>query len=287
MFPEPYFGLLRELVRLRGVLTPFIYTLARETQVSATPFMRPLWWDHAEIGLAWTVEEQYMFGPLLVRPIADQDFTPRLANVWLPPLPSKGTWISWKGDAIWSSNVTVSLTAPINLTPVFVPVGTILPMWPPGLRTGSPASRSIMWTTWVTTSASMHTNSTLYEDDGETLNYRSENAFGTTAASLLVSTDTIEMTISPLLGEFMGRPEYRTHILQLRGNVSAGLTEVFCTIENVTTPLTLGLSGDYSTPAKWWRVTASDFSELSCPVGAVVAVCPPARASSSVQILLN
>ena len=46
MFPPEYSDALRQLTRLRGALVPYLYTLARRTQATAWPFIRPMWWDN-------------------------------------------------------------------------------------------------------------------------------------------------------------------------------------------------------------------------------------------------
>jgi alpha-glucosidase (family GH31 glycosyl hydrolase) len=60
---------IREAIRQRYVLLPYIYTLFRHANISGTPVMRPLWFDFPEEAAAFAVDDEFMLGPgLLVSP---------------------------------------------------------------------------------------------------------------------------------------------------------------------------------------------------------------------------
>jgi alpha-glucosidase (family GH31 glycosyl hydrolase) len=286
--------MMRESIRLRGALTPHIYTLARQTQVSAVPFMRPMWWDNADEAAAWSMPEQYTFGSLVVHPVVSESTNESTVATWLPLL-SKGTsWMSWDGQQQWSSasasGTTVTATVAVKDTPIFVPEGTVLPMWPPGIRVGSAARRAVMWTAWVDLGRTAHAAppATLYEDDGESLDHHfPNNAFATTSAALQSTPESVSLNISRVVGSgYVGLPQTRTHIVQVRSTATV-IGQVSCTVGTVTTVLTLGDVGDYDTAGRWWRVLTAGDAEMSCPQFALVAVCPAAPVTSGVHVVIS
>ena len=290
MFPDPFYGMLRDLTRLRGALTPWVYTLAWKTHVTAVPFMRPMWWDSADVPDAWSMPQQYMFGPLVVCPVTDLTLDHAVVETWLPSLPpSSLAWMKWDGLGQWRANVHVSLAVPVDTTPVFVPDGTVLPMWPPGVRHAPVAERAVMWTAWVSGhgTRAFTDSQTLYEDDGDTLDYIGPAGAWATTQTVLDVTDggAVTLTVSPPTRTLSGQPAVRTHLVQLRGGNTSDITQVACTIDAHTIPLVLGTEGDFVSTGRWWRMDASgDQAELSCPGFAVVAVCPPAPLHALVAV---
>lgn len=85
------FEQLRETVRQRYRIFPYLYTAARETYETGVGMNRPLYYDWPEENNAYKFEDEYMFGnDMLVAPI----YTPADAkgyserSIWLP----KGQW---------------------------------------------------------------------------------------------------------------------------------------------------------------------------------------------------
>lgn len=85
------FEQLRETVRQRYRIFPYLYTAARETYETGVGMNRPLYYDWPEENNAYKFEDEYMFGnDMLVAPI----YTPADAkgyserSIWLP----KGKW---------------------------------------------------------------------------------------------------------------------------------------------------------------------------------------------------
>ena len=60
---------IRDAIRQRYILLPYIYTLFRHANTSGTPVMRPLWFDFPEEAATFAVDDEFMLGPgLLVSP---------------------------------------------------------------------------------------------------------------------------------------------------------------------------------------------------------------------------
>ena len=59
---------IRDAIRQRYVLLPYIYTLFRHANTTGVPVMRPLWFDFPEEPAAFAMDDEFMLGPgLLVR----------------------------------------------------------------------------------------------------------------------------------------------------------------------------------------------------------------------------
>jgi alpha-glucosidase (family GH31 glycosyl hydrolase) len=104
-------------------LMPYTYSLAAQNTVTGAPIMRAMFLDFPNDPVAQTLSNQYMYGPgLLVAPVYTQGATTR--TVYLPA----GNWLNYNDRMthyIGGGNVTV--TAPMDVTPVFVREGAIIP----------------------------------------------------------------------------------------------------------------------------------------------------------------
>jgi alpha-D-xyloside xylohydrolase len=111
-------------LKLRYTLLPYIYSLGKHTYDTGAPFMRALFMDFPQDPNVAKIGDEYMFGPaLLVAPVTEQGAQSR--TVYLPA----GTeWYNfWTNEKIGGGR-TVHVSAPIDVIPVFVRAGSILPM---------------------------------------------------------------------------------------------------------------------------------------------------------------
>lgn len=260
-FHEPHATILADQLRLRGSLVPFVYTLAWRAHAVSFPFVRPMWWDWPDADAAGGLmpeqsATQYMFGGVLVRPVAEWQTNETDVDVWLP----EGTsWSSWDGSTLFTAprggggggggGQLVRYHATLADTPLFVSAGLAVPMWPPGRREAAvpPAARPTVWAVWDADSAG-DGSGVHYEDDGETLVYegdgggsredgdgsdRTAGGGGGGVASSLTTLNytwsgddgtpaaattatTLRATIRTV-GSFDGAPRTKRHALQLRG----------------------------------------------------------------------
>ena len=119
--------ILEKYLKLRYQLMPYIYSLAYSTHESGAPFMRGLFMDFPNDPNVSNLGDEYMFGPaFLVAPVTDQGATSR--RVYLPA----GTdWYNyWTSERI-AGGQTIAVDAPIDIIPLFVKAGSILPMGAP------------------------------------------------------------------------------------------------------------------------------------------------------------
>jgi alpha-D-xyloside xylohydrolase len=116
--------ILEKYLRLRYQLMPYIYSLGNFSHQTGAPFMRGLFMDFGSDPNVADIGNEYMFGPaLLIAPVTDQGMTTR--QVYLPA----GTdWYNyWTNERIHGGQ-TITAQAPIDILPIFVRAGSILPL---------------------------------------------------------------------------------------------------------------------------------------------------------------
>jgi alpha-D-xyloside xylohydrolase len=116
--------ILERYLKLRYRLMPYIYSLGYNTYKTGTPFMRALFMDFPNDPNAATIGDEYMFGPaFLVAPVTEQGMT--MKNVYLP---AGSDWYNFWTNQRYSGGEIVKVDAPIDLIPLFVRAGSIVPL---------------------------------------------------------------------------------------------------------------------------------------------------------------
>jgi alpha-D-xyloside xylohydrolase len=116
--------ILEKYLRLRYELMPYVYSLGHFSHETGAPFMRGLFMDFGDDPKTADIGDEYMFGPaLLVAPVTEQGKTSR--DVYLPA----GTdWYNFWTEERIHGGQTIAVAAPIDILPIFVRAGSILPM---------------------------------------------------------------------------------------------------------------------------------------------------------------
>jgi len=116
--------ILEKYLKLRYELMPYIYSLAHGTHENGAPFMRGLFMDFGGDPKVADVGDEYMFGPsLLVAPVVEQGVTSR--EVYLP---AGADWYNFWTNERLRGGQKVTVAAPIDVIPLFVKAGSILPL---------------------------------------------------------------------------------------------------------------------------------------------------------------
>jgi alpha-glucosidase len=118
-FGEPVVSVLRNFLRLRHALIPYLYTLAWEAREKGYPLVRPLFFLDPER----EAEDAFLLGEdLLVAPVVEEGARHRLV-----PLP-KGPWYEFWSDRLVEGPGEVFAEAPLERIPIFVRAGAALPL---------------------------------------------------------------------------------------------------------------------------------------------------------------
>jgi oligosaccharide 4-alpha-D-glucosyltransferase len=165
--PEPIFhdtetkDILREYVKLRYQLMPYIYSLSIENSLTGMPIMRPMFFeDEANLSLI-DEKDSYFYGDsLLVAPVTEQGA--RSVNMNLP----SGTWFNFWNDKRYQGSQKVTVDAPLTQTPVLVRAGAFIPMVDAVQSTKDYNTKNLTLHYYADSSVKS-SSSTMYNDDGK------------------------------------------------------------------------------------------------------------------------
>jgi len=155
--------ILKKYLELRYRLLPYLYTAVRETHDTGLPIMRALWLHYPRDPVAISRGDEYLWGrDILVAPVVEKGATER--GLYLPP----GLWHDfWTEEAVSGGR---EIVRPVDLEtiPLYVRAGAVLPMGPVRQFTGEPSEEPLTLLVFPGADG----ESSLYEDDGETLGYQ-------------------------------------------------------------------------------------------------------------------
>jgi len=121
--------------KLRYRLLPYIYSLAGKVTNENYTIMRSLAFDFSNDKNVYNIPDQYMFGPaFLVNPVTQQLYTGKNGAAGVKTrkvyLPKGNQWFDfWTGTAI-TGGKTIDAEAPVDIIPLYVKAGSIVPMGP-------------------------------------------------------------------------------------------------------------------------------------------------------------
>ena len=208
---EMFHDALVKFLHLRYRLQPYIYSLAGMTTQEHYTMMRALAFDFRFDPRALAVKDQYMFGPaFMVCPVTRPmyhgpgaeklDDGPRTRPVYLPA----GTdWYDFWTDRRYTGGQTIAADAPIDIMPLFVRAGSIVPTGPVVQYTHERLDAE--WTVRVYPGADGHF--TVYEDSGDGYGYE-KGEFAT--RELRWDDATAALTFGEREGGFPGMIETRS-----------------------------------------------------------------------------
>jgi alpha-D-xyloside xylohydrolase len=178
-------------------LMPYTYSLAWRVTNENYTIMRPLVFDFQGDAKVYDIKDQFMYGPaILVNPVTVAGATTR--SVYLPA----GTWYDFWTGATSNGGTTTSVSAPLNLIPLFVRAGSIVPMGPM-IQYATESIDPLEIRIYKGADGAF----TLYEDEGDTYNYE-KGQFSTIALTWKDATQ--ELTIGARAGSYPGMPAART-----------------------------------------------------------------------------
>jgi alpha-glucosidase len=159
--------LVRDLIRFRYRLIPYLYALLVESAQTGHPIARPLVYHFAHDPRCRTESFDFMLGPnLLVAPILEPGL--RARQVYLP---AGVGWYDWHSGEFFRGGQTIQAAAPLERIPLFVPEGGILPLGKVMGHVG--AEPDDEREAWVFPPAGTGTaRFTLIEDDGISLGWQ-------------------------------------------------------------------------------------------------------------------
>lgn len=153
-------------IELKYQLFPYLYSYARVAHDTGLPITRGLFMEFPDDAEAARIDNQFMFGSeLLVAPVLRKG--ERVKRVYLP----EGEWIDFNDkQTLYLGGQTVAYRAPLDVIPLFVRKGAIVPMMPvmPYIHAQKEYPLYLhIFPNYEGETASFE----LYEDEGEDLGY--------------------------------------------------------------------------------------------------------------------
>jgi alpha-D-xyloside xylohydrolase len=198
-------------INLRYALLPYLYSTAWEVTNNSGTFLRPLFMDFIADKDVHNINNQYMFGKaFLITPVTDPMYVFSNEDKWKNPkedfskvgtqdvyLPEGAKWFDfWTGDT-FSGGETVKKEVPIDIMPVYVRAGSIVPFGP-----------KVQYSTekkWDKLEIRIYAGAdgkfTLYEDENDNYNYE-KGAYST--IDFFWNDKNRMLTISDRKGSFKG-----------------------------------------------------------------------------------
>ena len=201
-FPDYMFAM-RDAIRLRYTLAPYIYKAARETFDTGVSMCRPMYYYYPESNEAYDYKEQHMLGAdLLVTAVATPvDAATGLAprTMWFP----QGKWYDMvTGDLIEGGAVQTRYYT-LSENPYYARAGAIIPMNPSTVKN----LQEVCDLTVLTFVPGADGEVTLYDDDGISKNYTEK--YATTKVTKSSNGAVTTVKISPRAGSYENAPNTR------------------------------------------------------------------------------
>lgn len=244
-----------EALRLRHRLIPYIYSMNYRNHSAGRALCEPLYYISPDEKDAYKCKNGYFFGSeLLVCPVTspcDKRTKRAETAVYLP----EGRWTNFFTGEIYKGGKTVRVHSDLNSIPVFAKAGAIVPMsGDKGNSTKNPVHLTVRLYRG-------NGSFTLYEDDGETNNYK-DGAYSFTEMRLTEEKDMLTFTLSGAkAAPFM--PNKRTYTLHFADILSAA-------------EMTVAANGE-----------PLEFSVQSTPENGTIIVLPPVSVETEITVTLS
>ena len=210
-------------LRFRHRLIPYTYTMNMLTHRDGRPLMEPMYYENPEDDDAYNVPNEYWFGTeLIVSPVtakADKKTLMGCAETWLP----EGRYTDIFTGRIYKGGKKIKMFRDISSIPVLAKEGAIIPL-AINDRTNDWANPEEMELLIYRGNG----NFTLYEDDGETMNYK-DGAFAETSFTVQEKDGDVVFTINPVDGDTSVIPQKRRYVLSFKDVAAA--EKVFATLD--------------------------------------------------------
>lgn len=216
--------IVRDVLRLRYRLLPYLYTLAAEHHRTGMPLARPLFFaDPADPALR-DYDDAFLLGDaLLVAPVVEEGA--RTRTVYLPR--NDAGWVDYWTEAHYEGGRTVTVDAPLERIPLFVRAGAVLPLRSPQQYVDETPLDTLTWRVALPPDGTVYDRRTVYEDDGRTTAYAT-GAFAETTLELATvipvapegaaqpPAGSLELGFGAREGQYDGMPEARVYRVAVR-----------------------------------------------------------------------
>lgn len=203
VFTEEYTNVIRQTVRQRYDMAPYIYAMARKGYDEGIALCRPLYYEWPEAQEAYDVKfrSQYMFGDnMLIAPVT-KPMTDGFAEmeIWLP----EGSWYELHTGVLLKGGAVVKRHFALDEYGVYIKAGSVLPFYGEEVNNLNSNDEDI----YVTVFPGGEGCFEMYEDAGNDKDYA--ESYATTHISSRWNGNVQTVTIAPRKGSYEGMPAER------------------------------------------------------------------------------
>lgn len=198
IFDRETLGLIRDAVKHRYRIVPYIYTMSRKAYDTGVSICRPMYYDYPDKEEAYEFDGQYMFGDnMIIAPVAspaENGFS--TIKVWLPD----GEWYEeatgtmLKGASVYERKIAM------DEYPVYIKAGSVIPNYSPSVKNLRSNEAPIS----INVYPGQHGEFSMYEDAGNDDRYDNESSF--TRIGSKRSDNSLTVKVSPREGSYEGMP---------------------------------------------------------------------------------
>ena len=203
VFTKEYTNVIRQTVRQRYDMAPYIYAMARKGYDEGIALCRPLYYEWPEAQEAYDVKfrSQYMFGDnMLIAPVT-KPMTDGFAEmeIWLP----EGSWYELHTGVLLEGGAVVKRHFALDEYGVYIKAGSVLPFYGEEVNNLNSNDEDI----YVTVFPGGEGCFEMYEDAGNDKDYA--EAYATTHISSRWNGNIQTVTVAPRKGSYEGMPAER------------------------------------------------------------------------------
>jgi alpha-glucosidase len=160
-YGEKTMDIYRKYVELRYSLLPYFYDLFVSGEQTGLPILRPLVLHYEADERVRELNDEFLVGKnILVAPVVIQGAKNRM--VYLP----EGTWVDYHSGEVLDGNRYFIAHAPLDICPMYVKSGSIIPNYPAQNYVGEKNITSLILQIYKGEGTYTH-----YQDDGESFDY--------------------------------------------------------------------------------------------------------------------
>ncbi|WP_084243791.1 glycoside hydrolase family 31 protein [Planomicrobium okeanokoites] len=165
-------GYIRNLLKFRHRITPYLYTALYDAHENYEPIIRPTFYDFGHDKKTYEENDDFMLGDsMLVASVVEEGKTER--DVYLPI--NEGGWYNFHTSDWQEGGQVITVPAPLDYNPLLIKAGSIIPIndLDPSFLTKNEAGRGFILYPHRGNGSSSYR---LFEDDGVSANYQQNHA---------------------------------------------------------------------------------------------------------------
>ena len=196
-------NIVRDYIKLRYRLLPYVYTLAYENSTSGMPLMRPLFFEDENNMDLIDEKDAYLWGnAFLVAPVMDPGV--QAVDLDLP----QGTWFDFWDGTRYDGLQSVSIPVTLETIPVLVRAGSFIPMIDDIQTTRDYSSERLTLHYYADASVAQATGK-MYDDDGKSRLSLDNDLYELLSFESTQDGDSLTITLQRHGKPYVGRPDAR------------------------------------------------------------------------------